>query len=57
MAFDLDKARDYVYRNGTLFERALFAWLFDGGCLERLWQIILATRIRTAALATVWNMT
>ena len=41
MAFDPEKARDYVYRNGTLFERALFAWLFDGGCLERLWRIIL----------------
>ena len=41
MAVDFDKARHYVYRNGTLFERALFAWLFDGGSLERLHQIIL----------------
>lgn len=41
MTFDPDKARDYVYRNGTLFERALFAWLFDGACLERLWRIVL----------------
>lgn len=41
MAFDPDKARDFVYRSGTLLERALFAWLFDGGCLERLRQIIL----------------
>ena len=41
MSIDLSKARDFVYRNGTLFERALFAWLFDGGSLERLQQIIL----------------
>ncbi len=40
MAYDLDKARDFVYRNGTLLERALFAWHFDGGSLERLQQII-----------------
>ena len=41
MAIDMCKARDYVYRSGTLFERALFAWLFDAGSLERLHQIIL----------------
>ena len=41
MAIDLCKARNYVYRSGTLFERALFAWLFDAGSLERLHQIIL----------------
>ncbi len=41
MAVDLSKARDFVYRSGTLFERALFAWLFDGGSVERLHQIIL----------------
>ena len=41
MAFDLGMAREFVYRNGTLLERALFAWLFEGGCLERLHQIIL----------------
>lgn len=41
MPIEVGKARDFVYRNGTLLERALFAWLFDGGCLERLHQIIL----------------
>ena len=41
MPFDVTKARDFVYRKGTLFERALFAWLFDGGSLERMHQIIL----------------
>jgi len=41
MQFDLAKARDFVYGKGTLLERALFAWLFDGGPLERLHQIIL----------------
>ncbi len=41
MPFDPAKARDFVYSNGTLLERALFAWLFDDGPLERLHQIIL----------------
>ena len=41
MPVDFAKARDFVYRTGTLFERALFAWLFEGGSLERLHQIIL----------------
>ena len=41
MAVKLDNARDYVYRHGTLFERALFAWLFDSGSLDRLRQVML----------------
>ena len=41
MPFDVGKARSFVYRNGTLLERALFAGLFDDGCLERLQRIIL----------------
>lgn len=41
MPIEMGKARDFVYRNGTLMERALFAWLFDGGSLERLHQIML----------------
>ena len=41
MPIDLGKARDFVYRRGTLLERALFAWLFEDGSLERLHQIIL----------------
>lgn len=41
MAVNLDQARDFVYRNGTLFERALFAWLFDDGSVERVQQIAL----------------
>lgn len=41
MAVNLDKARDFVYRNGTLFERALFAWLFENGSAERVRQITL----------------
>ena len=40
MPVDFAKARDFVYRTGTLLERALFAWLFDDGSLERLHQII-----------------
>ena len=41
MPFDLGKARQFVYRHGTLLERALFAWLFDGAGLDRLHRIIL----------------
>ena len=41
MPIDFTKARDYVHGNGTLFERALFDWLFDEGPLDRLQQIIL----------------
>ena len=40
MSINLDGARDYVYRHGTLFERALFAWLFDEGSLERLHEVM-----------------
>lgn len=32
----IEKARDFVYRNGSLWERALFAYLFDGGPLDRV---------------------
>jgi hypothetical protein len=46
MTVSVDKARDFVYRHGTLFERALFAWLFDKGDLERLQQVILCYKNR-----------
>ncbi len=41
MPVDFGKAREFVYRSGTLFERALFAWLFEDASLDRLHQIIL----------------
>lgn len=41
MSFDVGKARNFVYGHGTLLERALFAWLFDEGSLDRLQRIIL----------------
>ena len=41
MPIDFGKAREFVYGQGSLFERALFAWLFDGGSLQRLQQVIL----------------
>lgn len=41
MSIALKKARDFIHRSGTLFERALFAWHFDDGELERLHRIIL----------------
>lgn len=35
-----NKARAFVFRQGTLFERALYAWLFDNGSLEHLQRCI-----------------
>jgi hypothetical protein len=36
----IDKAREFVYKHGVLWEQALFAYLFDGGSLERLHQTL-----------------
>jgi hypothetical protein len=36
MSIDFTKARDFVYANGVLWERDLFATLFEKGTLERL---------------------
>jgi hypothetical protein len=36
MSLSLDRARDFVYQNGVLWERALFAHLFEGGSRERV---------------------
>ena len=41
MPIDFGKARHFVHSTGTLFERALFDFLFDGGSLSRLHAIIL----------------
>lgn len=41
MAVDLKKARDFVYANGVLWERALFAYLFQDGPIERVHQALL----------------
>ena len=41
MPVNFEKARDFVYGNGTLFERALFAYLFEGDSPDRLEAIIL----------------
>jgi hypothetical protein len=40
MAVSLRKARDFVYGSGVLWERALFAYLFEGGSLDRLHQTL-----------------
>lgn len=40
MMVSVDKARQFVYVHGTLFERALFDYLFDGGSAQRVEQII-----------------
>lgn len=36
LAIDFQKARDYVYSNGVLWERNLFAYLFQNGSLSQL---------------------
>lgn len=36
MAASARAARDYLYAHGTLWERALYAYLFEGGSLARL---------------------
>lgn len=41
MAISMSKARDFVYGHGTLFERALFSYLFEDGPLERVNQCLL----------------
>lgn len=41
MPVSLDKARDFVYANGLLWEQALFSYFFDGGSIERLYQCLL----------------
>ncbi|WP_391573805.1 prenyltransferase/squalene oxidase repeat-containing protein [Cohnella sp.] len=41
MPVSMDKAREFVYANGLLWEQALFSYLFDGGSLERLHQCLL----------------
>ena len=41
MAISMRKARDYVFTNGALWERALYSYLFDDGPLNRLHQCLL----------------
>lgn len=36
MTIDLKRARDFVYGNGVLWERDLFAYQFQGGAIDRL---------------------
>ena len=36
MGVSLRKARDYVFTNGVLMERALFSYLLEDGSLEHL---------------------
>jgi hypothetical protein len=36
MSISLEKAREFVYQHGTLWERSLFAHLFEGGARERV---------------------
>lgn len=40
MPITLAKTREFVYQNGLLWERALFAWLFEGGSLDHLYACL-----------------
>jgi hypothetical protein len=44
VAISLKKARDFVYGNGQLWERALFAYLFQEGPLEHVHRCLLCYR-------------
>lgn len=37
----IEKARHFVHANGTMWERALWDHLFDGGSIERVYQCLL----------------
>jgi hypothetical protein len=41
MPIEMRKARDFVYANGTLWERVLFAYLFQDGPLDRVHRCLL----------------
>lgn len=41
MSVSIDRARQFVYANGLLWEQALFSYLFDGGSIERLHSCLL----------------
>jgi hypothetical protein len=41
MSVSIRKARDYVFSSGTLWERALFSYLFDDGPLAHVHQCLL----------------
>lgn len=41
MAVSVRKARDFVFDSGTLWERALFSYCFEGGPLARVHQTLL----------------
>lgn len=41
MAISIKKARDFVYANGVLWERALFAYHFEGAPVTRLHQCLM----------------
>ncbi len=40
VTISLKKTRDFIYQNGLLWERALFAWLFERGSLHHLYQCL-----------------
>lgn len=40
MTISIDRARNFVYANGLLWEQALFSYLFDGGSLNRLHECL-----------------
>jgi hypothetical protein len=53
---DFKNARDFVYANGQLWERALFAYCFQDGSLAHLHDSLRAYRNLTVATGMRWNM-
>jgi hypothetical protein len=41
MVVSIEKAKQFVFGNGTLWEKALFSYLFEDGSLERVHQCLL----------------
>ncbi|MBN1284918.1 MAG: hypothetical protein JXB47_05950 [Anaerolineae bacterium] len=46
MAVSVKKARDFVYSNGALWERALFAYLFETGSIDHVHECLLCYKNR-----------
>lgn len=44
MTISIKKARDFIYQNGVLWEKALFSYLHEDGSLEHLHQCLIAYR-------------
>ena len=56
MPVSIDKARDFVYANGVLWEQALFSYLLKAARLSDCISACFVTKMWTAGGDMVWNM-